>query len=192
LKEKLYIPSDDIVFCFIGRLVKDKGINELIQAFVELNKQHPSTKLLLVGPFERELDPLLPATEEEIQNNPNIISVGFQSDVRPYLAISDVFVFPSYREGFPNVVMQAGAMELPCIVTDINGCNEIITDGVNGLIIPSKDKKVLKEKMELLLIDNDLRMQLKSVAREMITSRYEQELVWEALLKEYKSLEREL
>jgi glycosyltransferase involved in cell wall biosynthesis len=105
------------------------------------------------------------------------------------LAISDIFVFPSYREGFPNVVMQAGAMELPAIVTNINGCNEIIVDGVNGLIIPPKDEKNLQEKMELLLNDSDLRMKLKSNAREMITSRYEQKWVWEALLEEYRQLE---
>jgi glycosyltransferase involved in cell wall biosynthesis len=86
--------------------------------------------------------------------------------------------------------MQAGAMELPCIVTDINGCNEIIEDGVNGLVIPAKDKESLKEKLLLLLNNSDLRIQLKQRAREMITSRYEQKYVWEALLEEYKSLER--
>jgi glycosyltransferase involved in cell wall biosynthesis len=190
LKTQLNIHVDDIVFCFVGRLVKDKGINELVQSFVEINKVYPHTKLLLVGPFERELDPLLPETEETIRKHSNIISVGFQSDIRPYLAIPDILVFPSYREGFPNVVMQAGAMELPCIVTDINGCNEIIVDGVNGLIIPPKDKDALKEKMELLIKDIALRNRLKSAARKMIISRYEQKMVWEALLEEYRQLEK--
>jgi glycosyltransferase involved in cell wall biosynthesis len=191
LKKELNISETDIVFCFIGRIVKDKGINELIAAFSQLSIVNCklSIKLLLVGPFEQELDPLLPETEKEILNNPNIITTGFQIDVRPYLAISDVFVFPSYREGFPNVVMQAGAMALPCIVTDINGCNEIIKDNVNGLIVPVKDKESLKEKMLLLLNSHDLRMQLKQKAREIITSRYEQKMVWEALLEEYRSLE---
>ena len=191
LKNEIGIPKNAFVFCFVGRLVKDKGINELVAAFSQLSTFNfqLSIKLLLVGPFERELDPLLPETEKEIQNHPNIISVGFQTDVRPYLAISDAFVFPSYREGFPNVVMQAGAMELPCIVTDINGCNEIIEDGVNGLIIPPKNKEHLRAKMQLLLDNSQLRNQLKQKAREMITSRYEQKMVWEALLEEYKSLE---
>ena len=197
LKENLNIKANDVVFCFIGRLVKDKGINELVAAFSQLSLEEPkeilnlqlSIKLLLVGRFERELDPLLPETEKEIQNNPNIIFVGYQKDVRPYLAISDIFVFPSYREGLPNVVMQAGAMELPSIVTDINGCNEIIENGVNGLIIPSKNIEILKEKMLLLLENLEIRNKLKSNAREMITSRYEQKVVWEALLAEYKSLE---
>jgi glycosyltransferase involved in cell wall biosynthesis len=190
LKEQFQIQTGDTVFCFIGRLVKDKGINELVEVFIEISVLHPQAKLLLVGQFERELDPLLPETEAEIQNNPHIISTGFQRDVRPCLAISDIFVFPSRREGFPNVVMQAGAMELPAIVTDINGCNEIVVDGVNGLIIPPKDKKALREKMELLLNDSDLRLKLKSSAREMITSRYEQKAVWEALLEEYGRLEK--
>jgi glycosyltransferase involved in cell wall biosynthesis len=188
LKRQLHIPLSDTVFCFVGRLVGDKGINELVQVFTEINRKYPHTKLLLVGRFEQELDPLLPATEHEIKYHSDIVSVGFQDDVRPYLAISDIFVFPSYREGFPNVVMQAGAMELPCIVTDINGCNEIIENNVNGLIIPAKNKERLYEKMELLLTDSDLRNHLKHNARKMITSRYEQKTVWEELLKEYRGL----
>ena len=190
IKHELNIPTDAIVFCFIGRFVKDKGINELVQSFIEINKKYRYAKLLLVGLFERELDPLLPETEKEIQNHPDIISIEFQADVRPYLAASDIFVFPSYREGFPNAVMQAGAMELPCIVTDINGCNEIIEDGVNGLIIPPKNEEQLKAKMQLLLENSGLRNRLKQNARRMITSRYEQKMVWEALLEEYRSLEK--
>jgi glycosyltransferase involved in cell wall biosynthesis len=198
LKRNLQIQDNDFVFCFVGRLVKDKGINELVNAFSQLSTRNTplsfgeeqGVRLLLVGPFERELDPLIPETEHEIKKNQNIISVGSQTDVRPFMAISDVFVFPSYREGFPNVVMQAGAMELPCIVTDINGCNEIIEDGVNGLIIPPKNVEAIKEKMLLLLNDSDLRKRLQSNARKMITSRYEQKMVWEAMLEEYKSLEK--
>ena len=193
LKKQLNISKTDIVFCFVGRLVKDKGINELVAAFSQLSTVNCqlSTKLLLVGSSEQESDLLLPETEKEIQNHPDVISVGWQTDVRPYLAISDIFVFPSYREGFPNVVMQAGAMELPCIVTDINGCNEIIEEGVNGLIIPPKSKEQLQEKMQLLIENPDLRNQLKQNARSTITARYEQKIVWEALLEEYKRLEKE-
>ncbi|GHT36663.1 glycosyl transferase family 1 [Bacteroidia bacterium] len=192
IKIELGIRKEDLVYIFVGRLVKDKGINELIQAFCGINKKHHGTKLLLVGSFERDLDPLLLVTENEINNNPNIISIGYKSDVRPYFSISDILVFPSYREGFPNVVMQAGAMELPSIVTNINGCNEIIVDGVNGLIIPPKNVEQLQEKMALLIEDSNLRAQLKQNAREMITSRYEQQYVWNALLEEYKSLESQV
>lgn len=89
-------------------------------------------------------------------------------------------------EGFPNVVMQSGAMGLPAIVTDINGCNEIVKEEQNGLIIPSKDSEALKAAMQKIIDDKDLYQKLKSSAREMITSRYEQKVVWEALLEEYR------
>jgi len=191
-KEKLrrdyQIEQDDFVFSFVGRLVKDKGINELVQAFKRIHEQCPKTKLVLVGSFEKELDPLTPETEKEIDSNPAIITTGFQNDVRPYFAISDVFVFPSYREGFPNVVMQAGAMGLPSIVTDINGCNEIIIEGQNGLIIPPKDVQALEQAMLKLLTDAELRTSLAQQARPLIVSRYEQKVVWEALLAEYNRL----
>src|SRR5690606_28031456 len=107
-------------------------------------------KLILVGEFEHELDPLSNHILENIKLNKQIIHVGFQQDIRPYLALSDVFVFPSYREGFPNVVLQAGAMGLPCIVTNISGSNEIIQDGFNGLIIDSKSVPQLTTAMERL------------------------------------------
>ena len=186
LQQELGIQPNDFVFIFIGRLVGDKGINELVKAFSQL--ETPNSKLLLVGPFEAELDPLLPETLKVIETHSNIISVGFQADVRPYLAISDCLVFPSYREGFPNVVMQAGAMGLPSIVTNINGCNEIIEEGINGLIIPPKDSMALQNAMICLLEDKNVYKNLKNNARQMITSRYEQKLVWEALLEEYRRL----
>ncbi|WP_188405040.1 glycosyltransferase family 4 protein [Psychroflexus salis] len=193
LRKQLGIQEEDFVFIFVGRLVGDKGINELVQAFKSLSfGEGFRVRLLLVGPQESELDPLLPETLQEIQNNPNIIAVGFQEDVRPYFAISDALTFPSYREGFPNVVMQAGAMGLPSIVSDINGCNEIIIEGKNGLIIPVKNTETLQTAMLSLLEDQDLYQQLKSNAREMITSRYKQKVVWEALLEEYKSLLKEI
>jgi glycosyltransferase involved in cell wall biosynthesis len=192
LRAQLGISKEDFVFVFVGRLVSDKGINELVNAFKGLTSQlvNQSThyKLLLVGPLETELDPLQDQTLNEIESNPTIITTGFQADVRPYFAISHALAFPSYREGFPNVVMQAGAMGLPSIVTDINGCNEIIEDGKNGLIIPPKDTKALQEKMLRLMEDEQLYKHLASNSREMITSRYEQKLVWEALLEEYKHL----
>lgn len=191
IKQQLGIKKNDFVFIFVGRLVGDKGINELTTAFSNLKPETLNLKLLLVGPFESELDPLNPETLNAITTNSNIISVGFQSDVRPYFAISDCLVFPSYREGFPNVVMQSGAMGLPSIVTDINGCNEIIEDGVNGLIIPPKNSKALQMAMIKLVEDKELYKNLKSNSRQMITSRYEQKLVWEALLMEYQTLLQE-
>jgi len=192
LREKLNIQPDDFVFVFVGRIVSDKGINELIKAFSELqaagNNEQIGIKLLLVGGLESYLDPLNPETLAEINQNKDIISVGFQQDVRPFFAISDVLAFPSYREGFPNVVMQAGAMGLPSIVSDINGCNEIIVEGENGLIIPPKNVEKLKEKMLTLARDKNLYIKLKENSRRMIENRYEQSVVWKALLEEYEGL----
>lgn len=194
LREKLAIAPEDFVFLFVGRLVGDKGINELINAFHSLktaesnNKQHGTQrgyKLLLVGPLESHLDPLHPETLKKIEQHPHIIMTGFQQEVRPFLAISNCLVFPSYREGFPNVVLQAGAMELPSIVSDINGCNEIIVNGKNGLIIPSKNTKAVAEAMQKVMDDRELYRQLRENARPMIKSRYEQSVVWNALLEEY-------
>jgi glycosyltransferase involved in cell wall biosynthesis len=186
LKQELGIKDSDFVFVFVGRLVRDKGINELVQAFSELDLAN--LKLLLVGPFESNLDPLHANTLKSIEENPGIIAPGRQRDVRPYFAISDALAFPSYREGFPNVVMQAGAMELPAIVTNISGCNEIVQEGVNGTIIPPANVEALKTAMRRMVTDEEYRLSLKKNARSMIVSRYEQKLVWEALLEEYQRL----
>lgn len=186
LKQDLNIQDTDFVFVFVGRLVGDKGINELVAAFKQFDVEN--TKLLLVGAEERNLDPLKEDTIYEIENNKNIIAVGFQSDVRPYFAIADALVFPSYREGFPNVVMQAGAMELPSIVSDINGCNEIIVENVNGWIIPPKNVEELYLAMRRMMEDKKAYLDLKIQSRQMIVDRYQQQVVWEALLQEYKQL----
>lgn len=188
LKKDLKISNEDFIFIFVGRLVGDKGVNELVQAFSNLEKKTKNVKLLLVGPLETDLDPLLTETLSEIENNPNIISAGYQTDVRSYFAVSGALVFPSYREGFPNVVMQAGAMDLPSIVSDINGCNEIIGDYQNGLIVPVKNAEAIENAMSILLNDKQLYQQIQSLAREKITSRYEQSLVWKAILEEYQQL----
>ncbi|NHN26153.1 glycosyltransferase family 4 protein [Flavobacterium jejuense] len=189
LRERLNIFSDDFVFVFVGRLVSDKGINELIEAFTKLNAIFSKAKLLLVGPLESELDPLKEKILKEIEKNTSIISVGYQNDVRPFFAMSNALVFPSYREGFPNVVMQAGAMELPSIVSDINGCNEIIIPNHNGVIIPVKNTIAIFEAMKSLLENTSFYNELLQNARERIVSNYEQKKVWSAILEEYKSIE---
>lgn len=192
LKLKLGIDAEDFVFIFVGRLVRDKGIHELVSAFVnstgkvEKSKDVPNFKLLLVGPLEQDLDPLNPLTLMQIKSNPAIITTGYQEDVRPYFAISNALVFPSYREGFPNVVLQSLAMQVPAIVTNINGCREIITHDDNGLIVPVKDEIALQNAMEELLINHSLYENLKSKSRGSIAP-YEQQIIWEALLKEYRT-----
>lgn len=190
LKTQLKIEQNDFIYVFVGRLVSDKGINELVKAFSKICKlpNERASKLLLVGSFETELDPLSKETLREIEENDSIIHVGFQQDVRPFLAISDCLVFPSYREGFPNVVMQAGSMGLPSIVTNINGCNEIIIEGENGTIIPVKNENLLQIAMVKLKNNPDYFKKIQINARNYITSRYEQKILWKALFEEYNAL----
>jgi len=192
LKSTLGIPHEDIVFIFVGRLVKEKGIEELVRAFNELRLSSPKCSLLLIGPYEQELDPISEEIIKEIESNPKIITTGYKLDVRPYFAIADILTFPSYREGFPNVVLQAGAMSLPAIVSDINGCNEIIQNGENGIIIPVKSTEALKVAMKKLVDDVELRSRLTLNARHVIHEKYEREYFWQILLKEYKELESSL
>lgn len=192
LKQQLGFSDQDFVFCFVGRIVGQKGINELVNAFLQLKQKYNNIKLLLVGPYETELDPILVSTDEAIKNHIDIRWIDYQLDIRPYLNIGNVFVYPSYREGFPNGPMQAGAMELPCIVSDINGCNEIIIHKKNGLIVPAKDVKSLFESMELLMTNKELYHRISAICRQMIVSRFDQQYHWQQILNEYQLLEKKL
>lgn len=178
-------------FLFVGRIVGDKGMNELVQAFKQLQTEYPNVRLLLVGRFEENLDPLKADTMEEIKNNSSIEHVGakYGDDLLAYYAASDCFVFPSYREGFPNTVMEAGAMELPCIVTDINGSREIIVNGENGVIIPSKDAEALYGAMKAMATEKAATTHYASQARQMIATRFEQSFVRQCLYEFYREIE---
>jgi glycosyltransferase involved in cell wall biosynthesis len=182
IRQPFGIPNDDFVYCFVGRIVRDKGIAELVKAFQSLKQD--KVWLMLVGHQETELDPLSIETLDIIKDNKRIIETGFQSDVRPWLAASDAFVFPSYREGFPNVVMQAACMELPCVVSNINGCNEIIQQGQSGLIIPVKNTESLKQAMEQIALDKQRAHDMGKVGRAYVSAHFDQTVVWGELLKE--------
>ncbi len=186
LSETLQISESHFTYIFVGRLVKDKGVEELVLAFKKVQERHPEVRLILLGPEEKELDPLSAAILKEMEENQGMRVIGFEKDVRPYLALSQVLVLPSYREGFPNVPMQAGCFNLPCIVTDINGCNEIIYEKENGLLIPVKNVEALVQAMEKLLTDQELYQQLANKARAMIVERFEQAQVWALILAEYQ------
>jgi glycosyltransferase involved in cell wall biosynthesis len=188
IRQDLSIPESDIVFIFVGRIVRDKGMDELVAAFTKLNNEYINCSLLLVGPYENDLDPISDHTKQTIANHSKIVTTGYRADVRIFYALSDALVFPSYREGFPNVVLQAGAMGLPSIVSDINGCNEIIIPNKNGIIVPPKTELELYEAMKLLLTNKALYHALKQNARSMITDRYERSNVWQAILGEYQLL----
>jgi len=175
-------------FIFIGRIVRDKGINELAAAFSRLYNERRDIELLLVGYFEDNLDPVSNDTRRIIDTCPAIHAVGAQADVRPWLAAADALVFPSYREGFPNVVIEAGAMNLPSIVTDINGSREIIIEGRNGTIVPPRDTDALYRAMCAFIDHRDLTQAMAAEARPLIASRYEQSYVRRCLIDFYKSI----
>lgn len=188
LRQELHFSDSDFVFVFIGRIVRDKGMNELADAMKALVKEYPACKLILVGSFEPE-DPLEDDRESFFKTSEHVCFVGWQNDVRPYLAAADALVFPSYREGFPNVVLQAGSMGLPSIVTDINGCNEIVFDGYNGYIIPPHSEKALEQMMRKFLTTPKEVARMAANARSSIVERYEQRDVWNALLEVYQTID---
>ena len=177
-------------FIFVGRLVKDKGINELVEAFTQLYNKYINVRLLLVGKYETEFDPLKEETLDRIKALPAIKAVGAQygDDLLAHYMASDCFVFPSYREGFPNTVLEAGAMGLPSIVTDINGSREIIIHGENGLIVPSKNSDALYGAMKQMLLDTTAREKMAANARPLIDSRFEKSFVQGCLIKFYEEI----
>ena len=159
-----------------------------MSAFDRLRQEHRDVRLVLVGAGEDDLDPVAPETKERIKRGEGIEAVGRQKDVRPFYAQADALVFPSYREGFPNVVIEAGAMNLPSIVTDINGSRDIIVDGKNGVIIPSQDEEALYEAMKRFVEHPDVVAQLAANARSMIASRFEQSYVRRCLYDFYHEI----
>ena len=188
IRREMGAEDDSFVFIAVGRLVGDKGIRELVEAFSRLLKEHLDAHLLLVGDEEPLLDPLPAATKGIITTNTNIHAVGNQADVRPYYAAANALVHASYREGFPNVVIEAGAMQLPCIVTDINGSREIIITNQNGFIVPPHDADSLYAAMLRFADDTQLVGTLSSNARRLVAERYEQGFVRQCLKDFYKEI----
>ncbi|MDO8316200.1 MAG: glycosyltransferase family 4 protein, partial [Flavobacterium sp.] len=188
LKSKYNIVETDFVFGFVGRLVRDKGIHELIETFVKINVAQKNTKLVLVGDFEDALDPLDNDIKQIIVAHPNIIFTGFQSDIRPFLKMMNVFVFPSYREGFGVSLMEAAAMDVPAIASDIIGCNEIIKDGYNGILVPAKSLIHLENAMKLVLRNPAILNEMALVSRQFVIDKYERNKLWDKILKSYSEL----
>ena len=198
VRSELGFSNNDFIFVFIGRLVNDKGLGELADAIRKLENENLEIKLLLIGEIDGEDDALAKDKLNYLMQSKNVKYIGVQSDIRPYLMASDVLVFPSYREGFPNVPLEAGALGLPAIVTNINGSNEIIEDGVNGKIIqaPLDNKGVrvnditieLYTMMKWFYYHPEEVKKMGENARPIICERYEQHNVWKALLEYYKQL----
>ena len=193
-RTKLGIPQDSFVFLFVGRIVRDKGIVELLEAFKNLTESYSQKSdtsspisLLLVGNEEEHLDPLPPSTQQLINTLPNVYRLPFQTDVRPFYATAQALVFPSYREGFPNVVLEAGAFALPSIVTDINGSREIITNKDNGLIIPPQNTEALTQAMQTLLHTPHLKS-MGEAAYHNVQQHFSKARVWQQLKDYYQHL----
>ncbi len=188
VRKELGIPKDAFVFAFVGRIVGDKGVNELVGAFNRINEKNQNTHLLLVGPNESVQDPISEKTAAIIDNSPSIHAMGMQQDVRPFLKASDAFLLPSYREGFGMVLIEAGAMGLPCITTNITGCNEIIIPGENGAIVEPRDEEALYKEMKKWVENPDIVKTMAAKSRKMVEDRYECHKVWEEYYKFYTSL----
>lgn len=188
VRREYNIPEDFMVLGFVGRLVNDKGVNNLVKVFSELNKKHTKIHLLLVGRIELTVDPISEWTQNEIKCNKNISYVGFQSDVRPFLKAMDVFVFPSFREGFGISLMEALAMEIPCVSSNITGCNEIIQDGINGFLVEPRNNEDLYTKIEVLIENQDIYKLMKINSRKSVVQRYEQNKLWDETLIKYNKV----
>lgn len=207
--------NDDgtFVFLFVGRIVGDKGINELVEAFSKLHDNYKNAELRLVGRYEKELDPVREETQNIIDSCEGIMVVGpkYGYDLLKEYVNADCFVMPSYREGFPNTVLEAGAMGLPSIVTDINGSREIVSlspalphrEGAfndtihpknsikicdNGIIVPPRTIEPLYEAMERMLTDTAMRERMQRNARPMIESRFEKGFVQRCLIEFYDEI----
>ncbi len=186
LRKEANVPNEGWVWIFVGRIVKDKGIAELVDAFEKIYDQFPNDRLFLVGEEEAQLDPLEPLCRNKIYQHPAIISWGFQKDIRPFLAASKILVFPSYREGFPNVPLQAGSMGCMLILSDINGCNEIVKNGVDGMLVPPKNSAALTNAMLSARKNPNQTNEFASLIKEKISQNYSQQVLWQLILKEYQ------
>ncbi len=178
-------------FLFVGRIVRDKGINELCHAFSRIHTQYSQTRLWLVGGYEDIIDPVSPETKNMIKDEKSgIEAVGIKrgDELLAYYAAADCFVLSSYREGFPNTVLEAGAMGLPCIVTNINGSNEIIVEGRNGIIVQPQDVDSLYRAMSEMMESSIDRKTMAGNARKMVGDRFEQGYVRQCLYDFYDEI----
>ena len=181
------ITQEDFVYGFIGRINRDKGINELLTAFRKILQEHPQSRLLLVGHPERE--ELLDATLYQwAKSEPRVIFCGFSTEVEKYVAAMDVYILPSYREGFGSAVVEAEAMGVPVIVTDIPGPRDAMIENTTGLVVKKADSESLYEAMLRIKSDDVLRQQLGQAAYELATKKFEQTQLMRHILEDRKRL----
>ncbi|MCS6831754.1 MAG: glycosyltransferase family 4 protein [Armatimonadota bacterium] len=187
LRHQLGIPENGLVIGYVGRIVRDKGIVELTEAWRRLRDDYPQAHLLLVGEYE-EQDPVPMEVRRLLESDPRVHITGWLSDVALYYAIMHLLVLPSYREGFPNTPLEAAAMELPVVVTDIPGCRDAVEDGQTALMVPPADAAALQHAIRRYLEEPELRQRHGKAGRERVLKHFRQELLWQALYEEYVSL----
>lgn len=183
-RERTRLPAGVPVIGFVGRIVKDKGVHELIAAWNLLKQEFPALHLLMVGPFETR-DAVAPEIAEQIRTDPRIHHVDWVSEVAPAYLLMDILVLPTYREGLPYVPLEAAAMELPVIATRITGCVDAVVDGTTGLLVPPRDVPALTHAIRTLLQDPELRKKMGQAGRERILRDFRPEDIWRALHQEY-------
>lgn len=176
LSKKLNIHEKHFVVGFVGRIVKDKGIEDLIRAWKLVCLKHKNAKLLLIGPIEKR-DPVSQDCLVEIQNNPSIILVGSVDDTSIYYKFMDVFVLPTYREGFPTVVLEASSMELPIIVTKATGCEEAVIENETGLFT-THDPFDISQNIEIFIKNPKMCNEFGKRGREFVKNNFDQEIIW--------------
>jgi glycosyltransferase involved in cell wall biosynthesis len=189
VRQRYQIPSDAYVLGFVGRIVKDKGMHELACAWRSLRNRYPKLHLLLVGPIESE-DPLFAEDDALFRSDPRIHLTDYQKETAPYFAAMDLFVMPSYREGFPSANVEAAAMQLPVVSTLIPGCIDSVQDGMTGTLVPARNTDALTAAIEKYLNDAELGHEHGVTGRQRVLRDFRQETIWEALFKEYVYLLR--
>jgi glycosyltransferase involved in cell wall biosynthesis len=185
VRRELQIDDDALVILFVGRLTRDKGIIELVSVFASIDLTDQKTELVLVGPFEPERDPLPQPILDQLSNHPRIHVVGFSRQPERYMAIADVFCLPSYREGFGTVIIEAAAMGVPAVATSIVGLIDAVAANETGLLVKSKDVQGLREALEVMLRDGEMRTRLGQLARERAQALFNSTVVNQAVADEY-------
>jgi glycosyltransferase involved in cell wall biosynthesis len=187
IRKQFDISADDLVILYVGWLRRDKGTNELIKAFESLAEEYLNLNLLLLGDFEPS-DPLETEVVKSIDNHLRIHQLPERVEPAPVYTAADIVAFPSYREGFGNVSIEASAMELPVVASDIMGCRESVEDGVTGLLVPPADTQGLRETLKKLIDDPLLRQKLARNGRRRVEQKFRQELIFQGHLKQFLEL----